>query len=243
MNTLIGTKQKMSQVFTLDGVRLPVTIVTAAPQLVTDVKTKEKDGYLAVQFGFGTRRLKTIKKPGLGHLKRALKQEEGEKKEQKEGPRFLREVRLEKEESFEIGTWISPEEILEVGDLVKVVGISKGKGFAGGVKRWGFAGGPKTHGQSDRHRAPGSIGQGTTPGRVYKGKHMAGRMGTDQNTVKNLVVLDINKEAGEIKLSGPVPGSRGTLLKITKIGKSKKTYDLTTNKVSSEETEVVATNQ
>lgn len=235
MNTLIGTKQKMSQVFTLDGVRLPVTIVTTAPQLVTDVKTKEKDGYLAVQFGFGTRRLKTIKKPVLGHLKRALKQEEG--------PRFLCEVRLEKEENFEVGTWISPEEILEVGDLVKVIGVSKGKGFAGGVKRWGFAGGPKTHGQSDRHRAPGSIGQGTTPGRVYKGKHMAGRMGTDQNTIKNLIVLDINKDAGEIKLSGPVPGSRGTLLKITKIGKSKKTYDLTSKKVSTEETEIAATNQ
>lgn len=115
----------------------------------------------------------------------------------------------------------TPDDVLKPGDLVSVAGVSKGKGFAGVVKRHGFAGGPKTHGQSDRLRAPGSIGQTTTPGRVYKGKRMAGRMGGERTTVKGLTVLAVSED-GTIELSGPVPGNRGGLLKITKIGENKK---------------------
>ena len=126
---------------------------------------------------------------------------------------------------MKIGELIKASDVVRPGDLVKVTGVSKGKGFAGGVKRWGFAGGPKTHGQSDRLRAPGSIGQGTTPGRVYKGKKMAGRMGGEQVSVKNLTVLKV-EENGDIWLSGPVPGFQSGLLQITKIGEDKKFVEL-----------------
>lgn len=219
MNTLFATKKNMSQVFTTDGVRLPVTMLSSGPHTVTQVKTQDKDGYWAIQLGFRTRKIKNVTKPVIGHLKKAL----GNKAE---SLKFLREVRVDGSETVEVGSLINPSDVLEVGDLIKITGISKGKGFAGGVKRHGFAGGPKTHGQSDRHRAPGSIGQGTTPGRVYKGKRMAGRMGGGQSTALNLVVLSVDPTSGEVLVSGPVPGSLGTLLKITKVGKSKKEYKL-----------------
>lgn len=211
LNTVLGTKLKMSQTFTPDGLRYPVTVVKSTPHIVTKILTIDKNGYWAIQLGIGERRQKTISKPDLGNLKGALKND-------KKAPRYLREVKSSKDDSYEIGSQISPFEILKVGDIVKVTAISKGKGFAGGVKRHGFAGGPKTHGQSDRHRAPGSIGQTTTPGRVYKGKRMAGRMGHVMATVKNLIVLSVNAEKFEIHLSGPIPGSFGTLVTITKTG-------------------------
>ena len=222
MNTVLATKQYMSQVFSTDGVRLPVTVVRSGPHTVVSTKTQEKDGYWAMQFGFGERKIKGLTKPRIGHLKGALK-------EDKKAPRFLREVRLEKDSGFKVGTTVNPAEVLDVGDLVNVTGVSKGKGFAGGVKRHGFHGGPKTHGQSDRHRAPGSIGQTTTPGRVYKGKRMAGRMGGEQNTIKNLVVLKVDEKSGEILLSGLIPGAPGALLILKKVGKSKKQYNLVTD--------------
>ncbi len=202
----------MTQTFE-GNVRTPVTIVNAGPCVVTDVKNTEKHGYLAVQLGFGLKRIKNITKPMQGHLKGAI--------EEKKAPRFLREVHTEEGESLKAGDEIKVTNIFTVGDTVQVTGISKGHGFAGGVKRHGFAGGPKTHGQSDRHRAPGSIGQGTTPGRVYKGKRMAGHMGVDQTTVKNLQIVAVNPERNELWIRGPIPGSKGSLVIVKRLSENK----------------------
>lgn len=212
IDTILGTKVEMGQSFTSFRRRVPKTIVRVGPNVVTQVKTQERDGYRALQLGFGNRKIKALTKPLKGHLKGAV----GEKT----APRFLREVKST--EQLAAGSVVKPSEVLRAGDLVAVTGISKGKGFAGVVKRHGFAGGPRTHGQSDRERAPGAISRGTTPGRVLKGKRMAGRMGAERVTVKNLTVLSVSDEKGEVELSGPVPGSRGTLLMITKIGENKK---------------------
>ncbi len=224
INTILATKKRMTQAWTEDGRRIPVTIIQAGPVVVTQIKTQEKDGYLAVQLGFEEKKLKNITKPVRGHLKRAIK-------DQKVAPRFLREVHIQHLTSNiqhpNVGDIIKASDVFEPGDLVKVTGISKGKGFAGVVKRWHFAGGPRTHGQSDRERAPGSIGATTTPGRVLRGKKMAGRMGAEAATVRNLTVLEIGKD-GEVKLSGPVPGNPGGLLSIEKIGKNEKFSPLVT---------------
>lgn len=210
----------MSQVFTEDGRRLAVTVVKSGPNIVSQVKTEDKHGYNSLQLAWDTRNLRTLKKPQAGHLKKVTT-------DKKVTFKFLREVARSGEDEYSVGDSITPAQVLEAGDLVAVTGTSKGKGFQGGVKRWGFAGGPRTHGQSDRLRAPGSIGQGTTPGRVWKGKKMAGRMGNDQQTVKNLTVLKVDAETGELFLSGPVPGTNGSLLLITKIGKNPKEFTLT----------------
>ena len=174
INTILGSKEKMGATF-IEGTRVPITYMKAGPCVVTQIKNEAKDGYWAVQIGFGERKIKNVTKPVQGHLKAA-----------NSAARFLREVRVEKEPNLKVGDKITVSDIFSVGDAVSIAGTSKGKGFAGVVKRWGFSGGPKTHGQSDRQRAPGSIGQGTTPGRVHKGKKMAGRMGTDKVTIKNL---------------------------------------------------------
>ena len=208
INTLLGSKQKMSQTF-IEGTRIPVTWVKAGPCVVTQVKTMDKDGYWAVQLGFSEKRIKNVSKPLQGHLKGAIKD--------KKAPRFLREVRLDAESELKVGEVVKLSDIFRKGDVVSVSGTSKGKGFAGAIKRHHFAGGPKTHGQSDRHRAPGSIGQGTTPGRVLKGKKMAGRMGSDRVTIKNLIVADIDKDNELIAISGPIPGVPGGLLEIKKL--------------------------
>jgi large subunit ribosomal protein L3 len=207
INTILGSKGNSSQVF-LEGFRIPVTKVVAGPCVVTQIKSKDTDGYWSVQLGFGTRRAKVTSKPLQGHLKTALKDSKY--------PRYIREVRLTKEPEFKVGDVIMVSDILRPGDVVSVTGVSKGKGFAGVVKRHHFRGGPRTHGQSDRERAPGSIGQTTTPGRVYRGKRMAGRMGGEQVTVKNLHVVSVNKESGEVEISGQIPGSPGTLITIVK---------------------------
>lgn len=208
LNTILGAKTKMSQTF-IEGTRVPVTWVKAGPCVVTYIRREDKDGYWAVQLGFGSKKHKTTPKPIQGHIKGAYKDNKA--------PRFLREVRLKEEPSVSVGDEVTVSNIFRKGDIIAVTGTSKGKGFAGGVKRWGFRGGPKTHGQSDRHRAPGSIGQGTTPGRVLKGKHMAGRMGGDTITIKNLMVVDIDPKEGSIAISGSVPGSLGSLLYIKRI--------------------------
>lgn len=205
----IGKKNYQTQGFLEDGRRIPLTVVSSLGNKVSQVKTTDKDGYNAVQIGFGVK--KKANKPLEGHGKKA-----GFDKT----PRFLREIRLSDIPDLEIGSEINIPEILEPGDMVDVVGISKGKGFAGGVKRWHFRGGPRTHGQSDRERAPGSIGQTTTPGRVYKGKKMAGRMGNERVTVKNLEVIEI-KEDGTIILKGLIPGVKNSLIIIKKTGKNK----------------------
>lgn len=198
----------MGQTF-VEGFRIPVTKIMAGPCVVTQIKKEDHDGYWAVQLGFGTRKIKNITRPLQGHLKGAIKDNKA--------PRFLSEVRLTEEPKVNVGDEIKASDIFKVGDVISISGISKGKGFAGAVKRWHFAGGPKTHGQSDRQRAPGSIGQTTTPGRVYKGKKMAGRMGSDKVTIKNLHIVSIDPDKSEIEVSGPVPGTPGELLKIQKV--------------------------
>lgn len=210
MNTIFGTKITQTQKFLEDGSRIPVTIVMAKDNPVTAVKTTEVDGYQALQIGFGTRR-KQIKSL-VGHVKKANVESV---------PSLIREVRLTENSSFQPGDMIKVEETFSPGDIIAVTGHSKGKGFAGGVKRHGFAGGPRTHGQSDRERAPGSIGQTTTPGRVYKGKKMAGRMGNEQVTVQNLMVMDVDGETKTLVIKGLVPGVLGSVVRITKTGETK----------------------
>jgi large subunit ribosomal protein L3 len=212
LNTIFGSKQKMSHLY-VEGTRVPVTYVQAGPCIVTQIKKKDVDGYWAVQLGFGEKRIATVTKPIRGHIKAAYKD--------KKAARFLREVMVKSEPKFKVGDIVHLTDVIKKGDQVAVSGVSKGKGFAGVVKRWHFAGGPRTHGQSDRLRAPGSIGQGTTPGRVRKGKKMAGRMGSNTTTVKNLVVVEVDKESGQIAISGAIPGRPGALIRIKKLASGK----------------------
>lgn len=203
----------MTSTYDSRGRRVGATVVQVSPNPVTQVKTTEgKDGYDAVQLGYGTK--KSVKKPQLGHSKAAGI----------ETPiRWLREVKTKQENTEELkpGTAIALNQVFSIGDSVKVTARSKGKGFQGGVRRHGFHGGPKTHGQSDRWRAPGSIGSGTTPGRVYKGKKMAGHMGDNQASVKNLEVVGLDKVKNLLLIKGAVPGSVGGLVMITKLGRVK----------------------
>ncbi len=211
MNALIGQKKVQSQRFMENGMRIPVTLIDVKENSVVAVKTNDRDHYQAIQLGYGIK--KNANRAQVGHAK-------GAKLEK--APKFLREVRVYDDSPLpQVGTIINPTEIFAPGDIVDVVGISKGKGFAGGVKRHGFHGGPKTHGQSDRHRAPGAIGQGTTPGRVYKGKRMAGRMGTDRVTVRNLKIVDVTAD-GVLMIKGLVPGIINNLIYIEKVGTDKK---------------------
>lgn len=212
MKTLFGTKGKMNQTF-VEGFRIPVTRINLGPCVVMQIKTQDKNGYWSLQLGFGTKKAKNTTKPLQGHFN---KNQNKENKEQKY-PRYVREVRLNSEPTYKVGDVINAADIFKAGDVVSVSGITKGKGFAGGVRRFNFRGGPKTHGQSDRHRAPGSVGQTTTPGRVYKGKRMAGRMGGEQVTVKNIHVVSIDFSTNEILVSGQVPGVVGGFLTVNKL--------------------------
>jgi large subunit ribosomal protein L3 len=196
---LLGRKLGMVQLFDKQGRLRGATVIEAGPCLVTQVKSEEKDGYRAAQVGYGAK--KHTNKPMRGHLKRL-----GDL-------RYLREFRIDDPDQHKVGDRVGVE-IFQEGDRVDVTGVSKGRGFAGGVKRYGFRGGPKTHGQSDRHRAPGAIGAGNTPGRVFKGLRMAGHMGAEQVTVRNLEVLESNPARGLLLLAGAVPGARNGLLKI-----------------------------
>ena len=188
----------MTQIFKEDKV-IPVTLIESGPNFVTQIKTKDGDGYTAIQVGFGAKKEKNIKKPQRGHLKNL------------DNLRWLREFRVE-DSKLNNGDKIDVS-VFAPGDKVNVVAISKGKGFQGVVKRHGFHGGPKSHGQKDRHRAPGSIGS-SFPEHVFKGKRMAGRMGGDRVTVKNLEIVEIDGENNLIALKGAVPGRRGTLVMI-----------------------------
>ena len=212
IKTILGSKGKMGQTY-ISGTRVPVTCISINPSVVTQVKTSEKDGYWGIQLGFGNRRIKLTSKPLQGHLKKIT----NDKLQMTNLPKYLKEVRLKEKTELNVGDSLKASDIFGVGDKIAVTGVSKGKGFAGVVKRWHFAGGPKTHGQSDRQRSPGSIGQTTTPGRVYKGKHMAGRMGGGRVTIKNLHVISIDPEKNEMFISGAIPGKFGDLLRITKI--------------------------
>jgi large subunit ribosomal protein L3 len=208
INTILGSKGVSSQTF-VQGFKVPVTKVTAGPCVVTHIKTMDGDGYWAVQLGFSSKKAKNTSKSLQGHLKSTSKDNKF--------PRFLREVKVKSEPQVKVGDMVVISDIFKPGDIVSVSGITKGKGFAGGVKRHGFHGGPRTHGQSDRERAPGSIGQTTTPGRVYKGKRMAGRMGAVRITVKNLHVISVDPETNEMEISGQIPGIPGALITINKI--------------------------
>jgi len=203
---IIGKKLGMSQVFGDDGKVAAITAIEAGPCTVTQVKTTAKDGYNAVQLGFGE--AKQLKSPQRGHLK-----EGGQFK-------YLREFRLDDTKEVEVGQKIDVGQF-KAGDLVDVIGVSKGKGFAGVVKRHHFAGGPKTHGQSDRHRAPGSIGATTSPGRVLKGMRMAGHLGDRRVTARNLEVFQADPTRNLLLVKGAVPGGRNGLLLIKKSGRGK----------------------
>jgi large subunit ribosomal protein L3 len=189
-----------------DGKEVAVTAIEAGPCFITQVKTEEKDGYNAIQIGFET--TKRLNAPLKGHLK-----DIGQF-------RNLREFETTDVKDIKRGQKIDVD-IFKAGDIVNVVGISKGKGFAGGVKRYHFSGGPKTHGQSDRHRAPGSVGSTTTPGRVFKGLRMAGHMGNRRATTRGLKIVEIDLERHVVLVKGAVPGAKSGLLLIKKSSKGK----------------------
>lgn len=203
---LLGRKVGMMQLYTEIGEVIPVTVIEAGPCYVTQVKTTQTDGYNAVQMGF--ERAKRLNRPERGHL--------GDLPPLK----ILRELRTDDADQYQVGQTIDVG-LFEVGDLVDVIGTSKGRGFAGAVKRHGFRGGPKTHGQSDRWRAVGSIGSGTTPGHVDKGHRMPGHMGNERVTVPNLEVALVDPERNLIAVRGAVPGHRGGLVFVRKALKTR----------------------
>jgi large subunit ribosomal protein L3 len=205
MAEILGKKVGMTQIVDEKGIIIPVTVIEAGPCYVTQKKTVENDGYSAIQLGFGDLRQKSLNKPKAGHLK----------KSGAPAVKYLREFRVANPDDYQEGQKIDAS-IFAAGDVVDVIGTSKGKGFAGGVKRHGFSGGPKTHGQSDRWRAPGSVGAGTTPGRVWKGTKMAGRMGNDRVTVQNLKVALVDVEKNVIAIRGAVPGAKNGLVIVRK---------------------------
>jgi len=209
---IIGKKIGMTRLFQEGGEAVAVTAIQAGPSVVTQIKSRDKDGYNAIQVGFIENKVKQsqINSPEKGHL-RGL-----------ENIRYLREFRADADfigaNSVKSGDKVDVG-FLKQGDLINVTGFSKGRGFAGVVKRYHFAGGPKTHGQTDRHRAPGSIGATTFPGRVFKGKRMAGHMGNRRVTACNLEVIQADPERNLLLVKGAVPGANGGLLIIKKVKK------------------------
>lgn len=205
---LIGKKIGMTQIFDESGLAIPVTVIEAGPCYVTQVRLPEKDGYSAVQLGFGETKPKRLTGGQLGHLKR----------NSLPPLRFLREFRV-KNPDVQEGEEVTVA-VFSVGERVDVVGTSKGKGFQGGMKRYHFGGGPRTHGQSDRQRSPGSRGAGTTPGRVYKGSRGPGHMGSERVTSQSLKVVLVDTERNLIGVCGSVPGGRGGLVVVQEARKS-----------------------
>jgi len=190
MKEIIGKKGEMKQIFSKEGERFPVTEIIAGPCRVAFERTKEKDGYSALGLAWEPKKKKS----------------------------FLKEIRIEAEERLPVGEIVTAEKVFQAGDLIDVRGKSKGLGFAGVVKRHHFKGGPQTHGQSDRERAPGSIGSTTTPGRVMKGKRMAGKEGDKYRTVKNLLVVTVDKEKNKILVKGAIPGKKNDFVILKKVG-------------------------
>lgn len=204
---ILGTKLGMTQVFDEKGKAIPVTVIQAGPCTVTQVKTKETDGYSAIQIGFGECKEKALNKPLLGHLKKA----------EASSVRHLTECRVDNAGEFQLGQELKAD-TFEAGQIVDVIGTSIGRGFAGYQKRHNFKRGPMAHG-SKNHRLPGSTGAGTTPGRVYPGKRMAGRLGGTQTTIKKLTVVRVDTERNLILIKGAVPGKPGALVKIVPTNK------------------------
>ena len=199
MKGIIGKKIGMTQTFSENGEVQPVTLVQAGPCVITQIKTQSNDGYNAIQIGYET--VKKANKPTSGHLQRT-----GNYK-------YLREIRVEELDELQVGQLLNVQ-MFSVGEIIRVTANSKGRGFAGGMKRHGFHGGPKTHGQSDRWRAPGSVGAGSTPGRVFKGKRMAGHYGNETITTRGLEVVSVDLENNIISIKGAVPGARDTLVMV-----------------------------
>ncbi|MGH2533691.1 MAG: 50S ribosomal protein L3 [Thermomicrobiales bacterium] len=205
---LIGRKLGMTQIFDDTGVVHPVTVIECEPNVVTQIRTKENDGYEAVQLGYGIS--KRLNRPEQGHRRASGYMS-----------KHLREFKADEVAEFEVGQVLKADSF-EIGEIVDVTGTSKGRGFQGGVKRHGFSGGPKTHGQSDRHRAPGSIGSSATPGRVFKGLRMAGHMGDERVTVQNLQVLRVDMERNLLLVKGSVPGPNKGLVLVRRAIKGQK---------------------
>ena len=205
MEGIVGKKIGMTRVFNQEGQTIAVTVIEAGPCPVVQVKTKEKEGYDAVQLGFGQKRKKLVTQPLLGHFNKA----------KVEPQRILKEMRTENVGKFKVGQKLGVD-LFSVGEKVRVTGVSKGLGFQGTVRRYKFHGGPKTHGQSDRLRSPGSIGGSSYPSRVFKGQRMPGRMGGEKLTVRNLVVVGVDPEKSLLLIRGAVPGKRNSYLTIRK---------------------------
>lgn len=206
MEGIVGRKIGMSRIFNEEGQAIPVTIIEAGPCPVVQIKTSAQDGYDSVQLGFGQKRKNLFTQPLLGHFAKA----------KLEPRRILKEVRTAKVEGMTVGQEVKVD-IFSVGEKVKVTGTSKGLGFQGVVRRHNFSGGPKTHGQSDRLRAPGSVGASSYPSRTFKGQRMAGRMGGDKVTIRNLVVAGVDVEKNLLLLKGAVPGKENSYLTIRKL--------------------------
>ena len=197
---IVGRKAGMSRVFTEDGKSVPVTLIEATPNRITQIKTVDTDGYSAVQITAGVKRASLLNKPETGHLAKA----------KVEAGRGLWELRVadDKISDFNVGGEIKAD-IFEVGQIVDVQGVTKGKGFQGTIKRWNFKMGDATHGNSLSHRQPGSLGQRQTPGRVFPGKKMSGHMGADVQTTQRLQIVQVDAERGLIAVKGAVPGAPG----------------------------------
>ena len=212
MKGILGKKVGMTQIFDEQGEVVPVTVIEAGPCYVAQIKTVERDGYSAVQLGFGETKSRRLTQPELQHLK----------KSDLPPLRYLRELRVLDDDAADLeeGQKLTAD-LFEVGEFVDVTGTSKGRGFTGVVKRYGFGGGPKTHGQSDRLRTPGSIGACTTPGRVFKGKRMPGRMGGERVTVQGLKVELVDSERNLLAVRGAVPGAKNSLLMVRQARKTR----------------------
>ena len=195
---IVGRKSGMTRIFTDDGLSIPVSVIEVEPNRVTQVKNVETDGYSAVQITLGSRRSSRVTKSEAGHFAKA----------NAEAGRGLWELRNDSQEAFEVGAQITVESFA-AGQKIDVTGTSKGKGFAGPVKRWNFGMQDATHGNSRSHRVPGSIGQCQTPGRVFKGKKMTGHMGAEQVTVQNLEVVRVDVERNLLLVKGAIPGAPG----------------------------------
>jgi large subunit ribosomal protein L3 len=207
VSTLIGKKLGMSQLFSADGEATPVTVIQAGPCTITQIKSVDSDGYNALQLSFGEKKPQGTTKPLLGHFKRCGK-----------GPfNVIKEVKVDDVGDFELGQEISAE-IFQIGELVHVMGRSKGKGFAGTIKRWNFSRGPISHGGMNK-RPPGSIGCSASPSRVIKGRKMPGQMGNRRVTVKGLKIVDVRPEENIILVKGAVPGGRNGVVLIKRSGK------------------------
>ncbi|MDQ7799291.1 MAG: 50S ribosomal protein L3 [Candidatus Edwardsbacteria bacterium] len=206
MNAMIGRKIGMTQVFGESNVMVPVTVLEVGPCVVTQIKTKDKDGYSAVQLGFGSKKPGKVNKPTSGHLAKSKAQP----------VQVMQEFRVDDTAGYQLGQVITAD-IFAAGDRIKVAGTTKGKGTAGVMKRHKFHGGPASHGQTDRNRHAGAVGSGSSPGRVYPGTKMAGHMGDVKFSVRNLKVVKVDQSKNIILVKGAVPGAPDGILSIHKI--------------------------